>query len=182
MASADQFTGMDMKDLIGRPPSASADKNVQLVLSTTDFINSAGLDEDKKYQTVDSDYKKKIYNEDGSIRVSNVKAPFLTLVPIPNLQMDASNIYVDIKITESSSGESASGMGRPLSPDGSIPVHEKDAKSSDHSAKYQVDVTAAKHETPEGLARIQDMFAANAVPNAAGSTDADKNGDPLSGE
>ena len=43
MAIGDQFSGLDMKNLIGAPHGAAADANVQLAHSTADFINTVGF-------------------------------------------------------------------------------------------------------------------------------------------
>jgi hypothetical protein len=195
MALSDQFTGLDMKNLIGGPLSASAEASLQLAQSTAGFINTVGFDENKKLRTVDFGYKKKIHNEDGSdsIQELNIETPLIAIVPIPNLQIDTVNIYFDMEVKESSSDESASDMnasltaggsifGFKVSITGSISSHEKNTRSSDNSAKYHVDVTATNHGTPEGLARILDIIAANAAPNMVGSIDVDKSGNPLEGK
>lgn len=45
MPIGSQFTGLDMKELIGGPLSAAADTSVQLAQSTAEFINDVGFDE-----------------------------------------------------------------------------------------------------------------------------------------
>ena len=63
---------------------------------------------------------------------------------------------------------------------GSISAHQSNTRSSDNSAKYHVDVRATNHGTPEGLARVLDMMAANVAPMLVGTTLKDGNGQSLS--
>jgi hypothetical protein len=65
---------------------------------------------------------------------------------------------------------------------GNVSVHNSNTRSSDNSAKYHVDVRATNHGTPEGLARVLDMMAANVAPSLVGSTLKDGNGNDLSEE
>lgn len=67
-----------------------------------------------------------------------------------------------------------------VSVSGSISAHSSNTRSSDNSAKYHVDVRATNHGTPEGLARVLDMMAANVAPMLVGSTLKDGNGQSLS--
>jgi hypothetical protein len=109
MALADQFTEMDIKDLIGGPPPALPGPSVHPSQGMENFINIVGFDENKKPMTVDLCYEEKIHNEDGSDSTQklNIKTPLIAMVPIPNLQIDAVSINFDMKVKEASSDESA---------------------------------------------------------------------------
>lgn len=63
---------------------------------------------------------------------------------------------------------------------GNVSSHSSNTRSSDNSAKYHVDVRATNHGTPEGLARVLDMMAANVAPMLMDSTLKDGNGQSLS--
>lgn len=63
---------------------------------------------------------------------------------------------------------------------GSVSAHQSNTRSSDNSAKYHVDVRATNHGTPEGLARVLDMMAANVAPALVSSSLKDGNGQNLS--
>jgi hypothetical protein len=65
---------------------------------------------------------------------------------------------------------------------GSVSVHSSNTRSTDNSAKYHVDVRATNHGTPEGLARVLDMMAANVAPMLVGSSIKDGNGQDLSAQ
>lgn len=195
MAIGEQFSGLDMKNLIGAPLSAAADASVQLAHSTADFINTVGLDKNGKTRTAVFKFNQIGKNEDGSLenREMSVDVPLLAIVPIPNLQIDEVNILFDMEVKQSEQSESSSDYGGSFSGtanfgifkatiSGSVSAHSSNTRSSDNSAKYHVDVSATNHGTPEGLARVLDMMAANIAPAIASSTAVDESGNPLVGD
>jgi len=195
MAIGNQFSGLDMKSLIGAPLTAAADASVQLAQSTADFINQVGFDGDGKIRNVDFGYQKRTGNDDGTVDVQELKIqmPILAITPIPNLQVDEVNITFDMEVKESEQSESAtdasasiSGSGSifgfKVSVSGSVSSHSSNTRSTDNSAKYHVDVSATNHGTPEGLARVLDIMAANVAPSLVSSTAVDEYGNPVSGE
>ena len=195
MAIANQFSGLDMKNLIGGPLSAAAEASLQLAQSTADFINNVGFDKDGKIRNVDFGYEKKVNNDDGTTDVQEMKVqvPLLAIIPIPNLQVDEVNITFDMEVKESEQSESStdaaaslSGSGKILgfkvSVSGSVSTHSSNTRSSDNSAKYHVDVAATNHGTPEGLARILDIVASSVSPSLVSAKAVDDYGNPVSGE
>lgn len=193
MAIAEQFAGLDMQQLIGGPLSAAADASTQLANSTADFINRVGFDENGKVRTVAFAYQKRSMNEDGTSNLDEMKVdvPMLAIVPIPNLQVDEVNILFDMEVKQSEKSESSMDLGARItgtmnlgiikvSVTGNVSSHSSNTRSSDNSAKYHVDVRATNHGTPEGLARVLDMMAANVAPMLVGSTLKDGNGQSLS--
>lgn len=193
MAIAEQFAGLDMQQLIGGPLSAAADASTQLANSTADFINRVGFDANGKVRTVAFAYQKRSMNEDGTSNLDEMKVdvPMLAIVPIPNLQVDEVNILFDMEVKQSEKSEKSMDLGATISGtvnlgivkvsvSGSISAHSSNTRSSDNSAKYHVDVRATNHGTPEGLARVLDMMAANVAPMLVGSTLKDGNGQSLS--
>lgn len=195
MAIGEQFSGLDMKNLIGAPLGAAADASVQLAHSTADFINTVGFDKNGKTRTAVFKFNQIGKNEDGSIenQEMSVDVPLLAIVPIPNLQVDEVNILFDMEVKQSEKSESSSDYGGSFSGtanfgifkatvSGSVSAHSSNTRSSDNSAKYHVDVSATNHGTPEGLARVLDMMAANIAPTIASSIAVDESGNPLVGE
>lgn len=193
MAIAEQFAGLDMEQLIGGPLSAAADASTQLANSTADFINRVGFDKEGKVRTVAFAYQKRSMNEDGTSNLDEMKVdvPMLAIVPIPNLQVDEVNILFDMEVKQSEKSEKSMDLGATISGTvnlgivkvsvtGSVSAHSSNTRSSDNSAKYHVDVRATNHGTPEGLARVLDMMAANVAPMLVGSTLKDGNGQSLS--
>lgn len=193
MAIAEQFAGLQMDQLIGAPLRAAADASTQLANSTADFINRVGFDGEGKVRTVAFGYQKRSVNEDGTSNLDEMKVdvPMLAIVPIPNLQVDEVNILFDMEVKQSERQESSMDLGASItgtanfgivrvSVTGNISAHQSNTRSSDNSAKYHVDVRATNHGTPEGLARVLDMMAANVAPILVGSSLKDGNGQNLS--
>lgn len=193
MAIAEQFAGLDMEQLIGGPLSAAANASTQLANSTADFINRVGFDKEGKVRTVAFAYQKRSMNEDGTSNLDEMKVdvPMLAIVPIPNLQVDEVNILFDMEVKQSEKSEKSMDLGATISGTvnlgivkvsvtGTVSSHSSNTRSSDNSAKYHVDVRATNHGTPEGLARVLDMMAANVAPMLVGSTLKDGNGQSLS--
>ena len=194
MAIAEQFAGLQMDQLIGAPLRAAADASTQLANSTAEFINRIGFDGDGKVRTVAFGYQKRSVNEDGTSNLDEMKVdiPMLSIVPIPNLQIDEVNILFDMEVKQSEREESGMDLGANISGSlnlgiakvsvtGSISAHQSNTRSSDNSAKYHVDVRATNHGTPEGLARVLDIMAANVAPVLVGSSIKDGNGQELTG-
>jgi len=194
MAIAEQFAGLDMGQLIGGPLSAAADASVLLANSTADFINKVGFD-NGKLRTVAFGYQKRSVNDDGTSNLDELKIdmPMLAIVPIPNLQLDEVNVLFDMEVKQSERSQQSLDVGASLNGSlnlgifkvnisGSVSVHQENTRSSDNSAKYHVDVRATNHGTPEGLARVLDMMAANVAPSLVSSTLKDGNGQDLAGK
>lgn len=195
MPIGDQFSGLDMKNLIGAPLSAAADASMQLAHSTAEFINTVGFDKNGNTRTAVFKFNQIGKNDDGSIenQEMSVDVPLLAIVPIPNLQIDEVNILFDMEVKQSEQSESSSDYGGSFSGtanfgifkatvSGSVSAHSSNTRSSDNSAKYHVDVSATNHGTPEGLARVLDMMAANVAPSLVSSTAVDESGKPLVGD
>lgn len=192
MAIGEQFAGLDMKQLIGGPLSAAAESSTLLAESTANFINKVGFDQKGNLRTVAFGYQKRSSNEDGTTNLDEmqVAVPMLAIVPIPNLQIDEVNVLFDMEVKQSERQESELDLSASASASlnlgpfkvsisGSVSAHQSNTRSSDNSAKYHVDVRATNHGTPEGLARVLDMMAANVAPSLVGSTIKDANGQSL---
>lgn len=192
MAIGDQFSGLDMENLIGGPLRAAADASMQLADSTAQFINKVGFDAKGNTRTASFQFEKKTFNEDGTTNEDEMKVdvPMLAIVPIPNLQVDEVNVLFDMEVKESEKSESATDLSAAASGSlnlgvfkvnisGSVSSHSSNTRSSDNSAKYHVDVRATNHGTPEGLARVLDMMAASVSPALVNSTPKDANGQDL---
>lgn len=194
MAIGGQFAGLPIDMLIGAPLTAAARASLLMANSTADFINRVGFDEKGKLRTADFMYQKRSMNDDGTSNLDELKVevPMLAITPIPNLQVDEVNVIFDMEVKQSerdSSETSASatasvnrkGWFAPsFSVSGSVSAHSTHTRSTDNSAKYHVDVRATNHGTPEGLARVLDMLAANVAPALVSSTLKDGDGRTLS--
>lgn len=193
MAIAEQFAGLEMDKLIGAPLAAAADASINLANSTAEFINKVGFDSAGNVRNVAFKYEKRSVNEDGTSNLDEMKVdvPMLAIVPIPNLQVDEVNVLFDMEVKQSEKKDTSFDVGASItgsvgfgpikvSVTGSVSVHSNNTRSTDNSAKYHVDVRATNHGTPEGLARVLDMMAANVAPSLVNSTLKDGNGQSLS--
>lgn len=192
MSIGQQFQGLPMDQLIGSPLSAAADASMRLANSTAEFINKVGFDANGNVRNVAFKYEKRSMNDDGTSNLDEMKVdvPMLAIVPIPNLQVDEVNILFDMEVKQSERSETAVDVGATItgtaklgiisvSVSGSVSAHHGHTRSTDNSAKYHVDIRATNHGTPEGLARVLDMMAANVAPSLVGSTIKDGNGQNL---
>lgn len=192
MAIAEQFAGLQMDQLIGAPLRAAVDASLQLADSTADFIRRVGFDGTGKVRTVSFGYQRCSVNEDGTSNRDEmeVAVPLLAVTPIPNLQVDEVNLLFDIEVKQSERLESSMELNAGASGKlgafkvgitGSVSAHQTHTRSTDNSAKYHVDIRAANHGMPEGLARVLDIIAANMTPVMTGSVLKDGNGQELVG-
>lgn len=193
MAIGGQFVGLPIDVLIGAPLTAAAKASMLMAKTTADFIDYVGFDEKGKLRTAAFMYHKRTMNDDGTSNLDELKVevPMLAIAPIPNLQVDEVNVLFDMEVKQSERdnsehSESASGsmskkgwIGPSFSVNGSVSAHSTHTRSTDNSAKYHVDVRATNHGTPEGLARVLDMLAANVAPSLVSSTLKDANGKTL---
>lgn len=183
---SEQFKGLPMGQLIGSPLKAASDSQILLAQSTADFIKSVGFDLDKDgnitgTRTVKFSYKRKAPKEDGTLEEQNVdiEVPMLSIVNIPNLQIDNVDITFDMSINnvDSTSSSEDHQMGfkggakvgwGPFSLNvevsGSVSAHKESSRKTDQSAKYHVDVKASQAGTPEGLSRVLDMMNQSITP------------------
>lgn len=194
MAIGGQFAGLPIDMLIGAPLTAAAKSSMLMAKTTADFIDYVGFDEKGKLRTAAFMYQKRTMNDDGTSNLDELKVevPMLAIAPIPNLQVDEVNVLFDMEVKQSerdSSDTSATAtasvskkgwIGPSISVSGSVSSHSTHTRSTDNSAKYHVDVRATNHGTPEGLARVLDMLAANVAPALVSSTLKDGNGQNLS--
>lgn len=195
MSIVEQFAGIEIDNLIAAPLTAAADTSVQLAKSTADFIKKVGCDGEGRTRTVTFGYQKINVNEYGMTSLDNMKVdvPLLAIVPIPNLQVDEINVLFDIEVKQSERKDTSIDMAAGLtgsanifapkiSISGNVSAHSNNTRSSDNSAKYHVDLKAANHGTPEGLARVLDIMAASVAPELETSEIKNADGQDLSEE
>lgn len=167
-AIKEQFTGLQMDQLIGEPLRAVADASTLLADSTADFINRVGFDEAGKVRIATFSHREHSANEDGTSNMEEMKVdvPMLAIAPIPKLQVDEVNVLFDMEVKNSESSESSKDINRSLSGSpnmgmakvnitGSISTHQENTRNSDNSAKYRVGVHVTNHDIPEYLARVK---------------------------
>ena len=177
----DQFKGLDMHSLIAEPLMAACEAQSMLAASTAKFIQDAGLEKAKdgksEIKTTAVSFQRGLLGENGEnigTQTVSMEVPLLSIVKIPTLAIDEMNITFDMEVTSVECSEKSSdkegtldanakiGFG-PFSAKvnikGSVTSHEKNARSTDNSEKYQVSVHTKDFGTPEGLERMLEILA-----------------------
>jgi hypothetical protein len=194
---ANQFSGLDMGALIGAPLSAACDAQTKLAMSTVDFIQKVGFYSDNgvsKTRVADFSFERTVMN--GKDELGNdiyekeevkMSVPLLAIVNVPSLMIQNVDITFDMEVSSSESSESGTdaeastsigasvGWGpfsASASISGKVSTYSNNARKSDNSAKYHVEVHAAQGGTPEGLSRVLDIIAAAVAPSTVESPQA----------
>lgn len=193
---SDQFEGIPMEGLIGGPLEAAARAQINLARSTSDYINSVGFHSDGSIRNVDFKYEATDQRGDGTpyLKEITVTVPMLAVVPIPNLQIDTVDISFSMEIresvVESSESDTRTERGRGEGEEeiegservtifGQAATHQQNTRTSDNSAKYNVEVRATNHGMPEGLLRVLDMMASSVAPRKIEAFDLSDEGEKI---
>lgn len=179
MAITEQFQGLPMGDLVGAPLIAACDAQVRLAQATAAFIHNVGFEETKAddgtktttTRTASFNFTRPVKNDDGtwSDQAVDMKVPILAIVRVPTLAVQSVDITFDMEVKASTQDKSStdasatvnaswSGFGAKVSVQGAVASHKENTRSTDHSAKYHVNVQARDAGMPEGLARVMDIL------------------------
>ena len=171
MSVEEQFKGLSMSSLIGGPLKAACDAQMELAKSTAEFISQMGFDENNKCRTVEVAFKRPGLKENGNVEAEQMKleVPLLSIVPIPNLQIDEVNVLFEMEIHEEVKGEeksiaSVTGIDSPFGLKVNISGNVSSITNnmdSDNSAKYHVHISNLNKNAPENLTKLLDFMAEN---------------------
>ncbi len=177
MSVTEQFVGLNMEQLISTPLSAVVDSSIRLANATAEFINTVGVDEHSNVRNVEFLYLQNFVDESGQnlSKEMQINVPLLSIVNVPNFHIDELNLLFDMEVKQSekvdstfelsANGDGSVGFGpAKIAITGNISTYNTNARKSDYSAKYHVDIKATDHGTPEALARVFDMMAESLVP------------------
>ena len=162
------ITGISIADLIAAPLKGAADAQLDLAKSTVDFINTIGIEKDKKgnERTRNLSFTVNQTGKDGEKNEMSIQAPLLAVVPVPNLAIEEVNVEFQMEVTSttkeqtsSSKEENRKSEGQGVTVCGKVSSQASGTRETNQSAKYQIQVKARKQETPEGLSRILDVMA-----------------------
>jgi hypothetical protein len=205
VSMGDQFKGLPMADLIGGPLRAACDSQIMLANATADFIKAVGFlpNGDGKLENVRTarfQYTKMIQEANGMVKPykAEINVPLLAIVKIPCLSVKKVDITFDMEVKSSFSEKSSSDMSAKMEASarfgfglfsatvnisGSVSSHKENARSSDNSAKYHVQVLAEDEGMPEGLARVLDILQSATEPILLdGEKALDGNGKAIDGD
>jgi len=99
-----------------------------------------------------------------------VKAPFIGLAPIPSLLIDRINVDFQIEVTDTnvnksnSTAEATSSISggwfcTKVNIAGKVSTSRENTRTTNQTAKYQVNVTATQQPPTEGLSKLMDIMA-----------------------
>lgn len=174
-----QMKGIPIEALIGGPLQAACKANIMLAKSTAEFIEKVGFELDQdgkpndKIRMANFVYEKPNQKDNGDYTIDKVHVdiPLISIVPIPNLQIDTINILFDMEVAFSSIEKEETETDSEFDPlkekvkiHGKISSHKDNTRKSDFGAKYHFDIHASNAGIPEGLARVMDLFAQAVVP------------------
>ena len=92
-----EIATLDFPNLIGGPLNAIVEAQAKSALATANFIQEVAFDKQGKAVHVDFTYSRK--NRDGRAQDFTLSVPFLTMVPIPYIQIDNAEFEFNAKIT-----------------------------------------------------------------------------------
>lgn len=147
---------------------------------------TANTDKTMETRVITFQLNRPVVQEDGSVKMVScqVQAPLLALVPLPAFTMEEATVRFSMELksqevekdTSSASAETSGGFsawGFTAKISGKVSTDREHTRSTDKSAKYEIYAHAVQHEPPEGMARLNAIFASVIEPIS--------NGQPKSG-
>ena len=170
---SNKLIGESIGDLVGAPLDAVCDSQKRLAQSAFEFMQEIGFNEEGKTRMVEFNLQRPI---EGSTTPQDitVQAPFIGLVPLPNLLID--DVHVDFQMevtatetsTEKSSTEGGSSAncfgGRSVNVGGKVSSSRENTCSTNQTARYQVDESNRQQRQTEGLSKLKDIMASCVEP------------------
>lgn len=194
-----ELSSIDFHQLIGGPLSAVVKAQAEAARTTVEFIQSVGFKggqggggnqgeakEGLEWGEVRSaTFQYKRVNDDGQPVDATVTVPLLTMLPIPYIRVDNTDIEFNAKITDVVTSESTLSVGVDTSASGgySFPLSpwkaefkatmstKYDSKSrSTFNSEYQMNVKvhAVQDEMPAGLTRLLGILEKSVLPVGEG--------------
>lgn len=176
---AKKFVGIPIAELVSAPLVAVCDSQKRLAQSAFEFMQEIGFDEDGNTRVVNFNLQRPVTGSTTPQEIK-VQAPFLGLIPLPNLLIDDVNVDFQMEVTatemstEKSSKEGSMdanakfkfgcfGNGS-VNVSGKVSSSRENTRSTNQTAKYQVHVTARQQRQTEGLSKLMDILASCVEP------------------
>ena len=172
-SATNKFVGIPIADLVAAPLVAVSDSQKRLAQSAFEFMQEIGFNEEGKTRMVEFNFQRPI---EGSTTPQDitVQAPFIGLVPLPNLLID--DVQVDFQMevtatetsTEKSNTEGSSSAncfgGCSVNVGGKVSSSRENTRSTNQTARYQVDESNRQQRQTEGLSKLKDIMASCVEP------------------
>lgn len=181
-----QLKGIPIAHLVGAPLKAACDAQIMLAQSIANFITTVGFQPQRsptdKFRARQINFSMMRPNKlpNGIITQEKVdmSVPLLSIVPIPNLQVD--NVSIDFAIdieTQITSNrkedtdfeaDTEEGGGcfhtSRTTTHGQVTTHKEQTRSTDVHARYSFHVEAKQQGYPEGLMKVLDILNSACAP------------------
>jgi hypothetical protein len=146
-----------LEHIISAPLRAIIEAQYESAISTIDFLIQLTSDRNGKKipETIDIAYEQTVHDPDtGELRTEThvMKVPLVTLVPIPYISIEESEIEFDVKILAPKVEKSE------RLPQGKVRLYavyaEKQRSATNLSGEMHIKIKAKRSDIPEGLARM----------------------------
>ena len=170
---SNKFVGIPIAELVAAPLVAVCDSQKKLAQSAYEFMTEIGFNEEGKTRMVEFNLQRPIEGEPKPQDIK-VQAPFLGLVPLPNLLIDDVQVdfQMEVTATEASTDKSASEGstsananfksgclgGGSVNVNGKVSSSRENTRSTNQTAEYQVHVSARQQRQTEGLSKLMDIM------------------------
>lgn len=160
---------LPIASMVAAPVMAAVDAQFAIAMKTAEFIDTVGLNPDKSVKMVRMSYSQAETDQAGAPTGKTIQrvidVPFLTLVPMPNMEVQGVKVNFDLEVSTAEENKSSSEYSASISGSvgfawwkvqfsGSISHKSEQTRKTDTRAKYSFEVTVGKGETPEGLSRV----------------------------
>ena len=170
---SNKLIGESIGDLVGAPLDAVCDSQKRLAQSAFEFMQEIGFNEDDQTRMVEFKLQRPIEGSPTPQDVT-VQAPFIGLVPLPNLSIDDVQIDFEMEVTaietstEKSNTEGSSSTncfgGWSVNVGGKVSSSRENTRSANQTARYQVDESNRQQRQTEGLSMLKDIMASCVEP------------------
>lgn len=188
MSIADNFRGLPIEELIGGPLTAACKAQYDLASCMVTFIHEIGFsgdENDRKTKCLEFDLERPVDDGTGEIssQTVSIKAPLLGLVPIPALLIESVNVNFTMEVKTSATSTRKREAKAELSAQanwgwasakftGSVASSSENTRSTDNSAKYDINVVAKQQPPQEGMSKLMDLLASAVDPIAIANNNA----------
>lgn len=145
----------------------------KLAQSAFELMQEIDFNEDGKSRMVEFSFQRPIQGSPTPQDVT-VQVPFIGLVPLPNLLIDDVQVDFQMEVTatetsaEKSSTEGSSSTncfgGWSVNVGGKVSSSRENTRSTNQTARYQVDESNRQQRQTEGLSKLKDILASCVEP------------------
>lgn len=163
---AAEFQALPLEYFISAPLTAAVKAQAVAAHTTLEFVSGLMDPKTKKPQT--TDFSVSVTGADGKPKQVTIRAPLLSLVPIPHVRIDSMTIHFKYEISQTWRSQEAhekgvefgAETGKLLSPwvkatlKGSVSSKSSEEATANRSGVLEITVHASEAAMPEGLAKI----------------------------